>query len=130
MSVSDLGELFPVKFPKGCAVKHKDGSRTPLTSAVFRETDGDDEERGAVLAKAKGGSATALEELVQLSLTEVNGQPVNADKPYTGFARWNSRARQFAVAVWNRVNGASKEELDAFLAQVGADPAPPSTPDE
>jgi hypothetical protein len=117
--VTEVDESFPVKFPKGCFAKSKDGTRTKLESAAFRETDGDDEEKAAVQAKAKGGSATALEELVQMSLVEVNGEPVNAGLPYKAFSRWNSRARQFAVAVWNKINGASKEELDSFLDQLG-----------
>lgn len=115
-------ETFSITFPKGCYIIAKDGSRgAKLERAAFRETDGRDEERAAVAAKAKGGAATALEELVALSLVEVNEEPVNAGKPYGEFPNWNSRARQFAVAVWNKVNGASKEELDGFLAQLSLD---------
>lgn len=114
-----VSESYPIKFPRGCYILNQDGSRgAALESAAFRETDGRDEENGANKAKAKGGSATALEELVQLSLVEVNGEPVNAGKPYNQFTQWNSRARQFAVAVWNKINGASKEELDSFLSQL------------
>jgi hypothetical protein len=120
----DSHASFTFKFPPGCYYTAKDGTRHRLVSAAIRETDGRDEERSAVMAKSKGGMATATEEIVQLALTEVNDEPVNSKTPFQGFDRWNSRARQFAVAAWSKLNGAGKEEIDSFLAQLGATAAP------
>lgn len=103
------------KLPKGCYAM-TGGQRMALTAFALRECDGDDEEKAANLAKAKGGSATAMEELIQLSLTSVNGEPVNQGKPYLGFTKWNSRARQFAAKAWNSINAVDEKEGDAFLA--------------
>jgi hypothetical protein len=113
---------FSVKFPPRCYMKDRDGERVKLESMVIRETDGDDEERAANQAKAKGGSATPVEELIQLSLVEINGEPANAGKPYQDFARWNTRARGFAQAAWSKINSADKEEVEGFLAGIGEDP--------
>ena len=89
-------ETFSFRFPKGCYHTAKDGTRVKLETAAIRETNGKDEETAAVRARAKGGAASATEELVAASLTEINGDPVNAKGPYQGFDGWNSRARAIA----------------------------------
>jgi hypothetical protein len=87
---------------------------TAITSFALREVDGQDEDIAANTAKAKGGSTTSTEELVRLSVVEVNGQPVK--QPYLEFDLWNSRARAFALKAWGSINSASEAELEGFLA--------------
>lgn len=90
-----------------------------ITSFVVREVDGADEEIAANTAKGKGGAATNAEELVRMSIVEVNGDAVK--HPYLAFDTWNSRARTFALKAFRSLNSAEEEELDGFLA--AAEPA-------
>jgi hypothetical protein len=84
---------------------------------VIRETDGVDEERAAQFAKAKGGAITLQEELVRLSLVEVDGELVNHDgKPFMAFDGWNTRTRAYALRAWASLNAVSEKEMDDFLA--------------
>ena len=104
--------------PKGCAYKSPTGDRVVIESFDIRETDGDDEERAANTAKGKGGSATAVEELIQISLVAINDEPVNVGgKPYNGFVKWNSKARNMAQKAWTAVNAGNADESEAFLAR-------------
>jgi hypothetical protein len=103
---------FDLSKQKGCRLA--DG--TPITSFVMRETDGRDEENAANTAKAKGGSMTAFEEQIRLSLVEVNGQKVNEGMPYLAYDQWNSRARHFASAAFTSINAAKPDEISGFLA--------------
>lgn len=103
---------FDLEKLKGCALT--DG--TPITSFKMRETDGRDEENAANTAKAKGGSMTALEEQIRLSLVEVNGAKVNDGVPYLAYDSWNSRVRQFAFEAYKSINAAKADEVAGFLA--------------
>jgi hypothetical protein len=90
-----------------------------IKSFAIRETNGKDEDRAALLARAKGGAATMLEELVRLSLVEVDGQAVNTDPavPYVAFDEWNSRTRTFVLNAYKRLNGITEEDnAEGFLA--------------
>jgi hypothetical protein len=104
--------LFDLSKRKGCNLA--DG--TPIASFKMRETDGRDEENAANAAKAKGGSMTALEEQIRLSLVEVNGAKVNAGTPYLAYDDWNTRARQFAFEAYRSINMVKTEEVTDFLA--------------
>ncbi len=88
-----------------------------LQSFAIREVDGSDEERAAISAKAKGGAATVYEELVRLSIVEVDGSPVNHDgMPLTAYDSWNSRTRVFVLNAFRALNGIDeKEETSDFL---------------
>lgn len=103
---------FDLSKRKGCSLA--DG--TPIASFKMRETDGRDEENAANTAKAKGGSMTALEEQIRLSLVEVNEQAVNAGAPYLAYDNWNSRARAFAFEAYRSMNSVKTEEVADFLA--------------
>lgn len=94
--------------------------RKPMSvgSFVMREVNGKDEEQAALIAKAKGGAASMYEELIRLSLVEVDGQPVNNEPgvPYAGFDTWNTRTRTFVQNAFRALNGIDeKEELSDFL---------------
>lgn len=85
-----------------------------IKSFAMREVNGQDEETAANFAKAKGGSVTPAEEMVRLSITEVNGSPVK--QPFLEFDTWNTRTRAFALQAFRNLNGTTEEETDAFLA--------------
>lgn len=108
--------LFDLSKHKG--VRLADG--TVLASFKMRETDGRDEEHAANTAKAKGGSMTALEEQIRLSLVEVNGEPVNNGHPYLAYDSWCSRARHFAFTAYRSLNSAKDDEVESFLASAAA----------
>jgi len=92
----------------------------PLSIKTFtiRETDGKDEDQAAIDARARGGTATVMEELVKRSLTTVDGQEVNAvaGVPFTAWEGWNSATRSFVTNAFQSVNGFMKEDAD-FLTQ-------------
>jgi hypothetical protein len=88
-----------------------------LDSFVIREVDGRDEEISSGWAKAKGGTATATEELIRISIVEVNGETVK--QPYLAFDTFNSRARHFVLVAFRSLNGATDDEDEAFLAAAG-----------
>lgn len=104
-----LHVTYPVRVPR-CRID--DGSA--LESFTLRETDGKDEEYAAQRAKAKGGDATTVEELVRISIVAVNGEPVI--QPYEKLAQWNSRARGLVVTAWRSLNTISDKEDTDFLA--------------
>jgi hypothetical protein len=116
-----MSELrFDLKRFKRCHLQ--DG--TPITSFTMRETNGQDEEWGANQAKAKGGSATATEELIRFALVTVNDEIIK--QPYLQFDGWSSRARGFAIAAWRNLNAVEEAEANAFLSDatvVGEEPS-------
>lgn len=95
---------FDLSARKGCSIR----------SFVIRETTGVDEENAALAAKAKGGAATVFEELVRLSIVEVNGQP--AEPPLLEYDSWNSRTRAFILQAYKSINGLEEKEVADFLA--------------
>jgi hypothetical protein len=119
-----MDEVTYFKLPPKCSYASDSGTRVTITSFGMRETDGADEEIAAKRAEGDGGKVTHLEHLVMLSITEVNGVPINVGgKPYTAtFNRWNSRARQFAVKAYNSMNAITQEEGEAFLSNASAEP--------
>jgi hypothetical protein len=96
---------------------HKPGKPVSISSFTIREVDGADEELASKNQKAKG-VGTVYEELVRLSLTEVDGQPVNQDGLcYAAYDGWNSRTRGFLLTAFRNLNGIDeKEELGDFLS--------------
>lgn len=90
-----------------------------IKSFTIRETNGEDEDRAAMLAKAKGGAASMMEELVRLSIVEVDGEAVNAEPgvPYAAFDKWNSKTRTFVLNAYKRLNSLSEaDDAENFLA--------------
>lgn len=96
----------------------KPGKPLSVKSFTIREVDGVDEERAALNAKAKGGASSVYEELVRLSVCEVDGQPVNQDpsQPFALYDSLNSRTRLFLLNAFRSLNGIDeKEEVGDFL---------------
>lgn len=92
--------------------------RCSIDSFDMRETNGKDEDQAVLVAKAKGGAATSLDELVRLSITKVNGKPVNTGDgvPLSEYDEWNSRTRTFIINAYKKLNGVSNEEGQDFQA--------------
>lgn len=104
----------PIRFDlKKAKIKRARAGQEELHSFAMREVDGRDEEAAANMAKAKGGSATAAEEMIRLALVEVNDKPVK--QPYLEFDLWNQRARAFALRAFTDLNGTTQEEAEGFL---------------
>lgn len=83
-----------------------------VDSFAVREVDGVDEEEAASAVKAKGGNANSLEELVRLSIVEVDGGPTM--QPFLPMDRWNHKTRNMVLAAWKELNG--WEDKPDFLA--------------
>jgi len=94
-------------------MKHVRAGSLTITSFTLREVDGQDEEIAAAAAKARGGNVSSAEELIRLSIVEVNDQPVK--QPYLAFDTWNSRARALALRAWASLNSVTEDETEAFL---------------
>lgn len=92
-----------------------------ITSFKLRETTGPDED--AALQRVLDAYGTADvpksahqkvgEGVIADSFVEVNDLPVVA--PYA-WNLWPTRTRSFVEAAFNRLNGATKDEIDSFLA--------------
>jgi hypothetical protein len=95
---------FPLKGRRGAQIE----------SITIRETNGVDEELAAKQAKARGDGANDVEELVRLSIDEVDDKPVK--QPFMGFDLWNSKTRGYALMAWKHVNAVPKEEEAGFIA--------------
>ncbi len=117
----------PVKFDfEKAKIKRARAGKVDLKSFHMREVDGRDEEVAANMAKNKGGSASASEEMIRIAIVAVNGEPVQ--QPYLQFDVWNQRARSLALKAFNSLNGFTQEEGDVFLetaeeGDVGASPS-------
>lgn len=111
----DASKMKNVRMTNGVVIK----------SFVVREVNGIDEEEATNIAKAKGGAVTPMEEMIRLSIVEVNGEPVK--HPYLAFDTWNNRARALAVQAFRSLNGTTDKEVEDFLgAAVPVDAAAPS----
>jgi hypothetical protein len=100
------------KFPLKCSVQQ----------VKFRETNGKDEALAAVKAKALGDQGSTTDELVRLSIMEVDGQQVQ--QPYGDYDGWNTRTRALALAAWRSLNGFDDVEAADFLRQAVPATAP------
>jgi hypothetical protein len=93
-----------------------DRPQRPLSikSFTIRETDGKDEDAAAIVARARGGTATVMEELVKRAIMFVDGQPVNHTEgvPFEAWDGWNSATRSFVTNAFQSVNGFMKEDAD------------------
>lgn len=96
---------------KGCSI----------SSFIMRETTGKDEEVAATQRKLRGANGSVFEELVRLSLVEVDGQPV--EQPFFAWDDWNSRTRAHVLEAFKSINGLGEDEKSDFLA--GALPVAP-----
>ena len=120
----------PIRYDlKKAGIKRARVGNDEIFAITIRETDGRDEEVAANYAKSKGGSATAAEEMIRLSIVAVNDKAVQ--QPYLKFDVWNQRARSFMLKAFNDVNGLSNKEGEDFLATAEeVDDPPPSVPGE
>lgn len=94
---------------------HKPTAPLSISSFTVREVDGNDEEVAAKAAKAKG--TTVYEELVRLSIAEVDGQPPAV--PFTAYDTWNSRTRGFVLSAFRNLNGIDEKEEHADFLKSG-----------
>jgi hypothetical protein len=78
------------------------------------ETTGLDEELAATQQKLRGQNSSVFEELVRLSIVEVDGQKV--EQPFTDWDKWNSRTRAYVLAAFRSINGVEDNERADFLA--------------
>lgn len=92
------------KFPKSCNVRE----------LVLRETNGIDEQAAALAAEARAGRSSIYQELVRLSIVEVDGAKVI--QPYAQLEQWNSRTRALVQEAYKQLNDLKEEELSVFLA--------------
>ena len=84
-----------------------------ITSVTMIETTGEDEEVAAGWAKAKGDAVSPAEELVRISICEVNDASV--EQPFMDFNRWNTKTRSYVLAAWKAINIVEDSDLDDFL---------------
>lgn len=96
-----LHKRFP--FPDYCSVQ----------SIVMRETNGIDEQHAAIAAEAAGASTSLYQELIKLSIVEVNDQRVI--QPFNELSGWNSKTRQLVTQGFDDLNQLKDEDLAAFL---------------
>lgn len=92
--------------------KYKDMS---IESFVMRELNGKDEEQASKITEAKGEDKH-MNELVRMSLVEVDGEPVNVDGvPFNGLDTWSSRTRQMVSIAFQKLNTVANEDIKDFL---------------
>ena len=97
---------------KGCHLG--DPSKTPILSFGVRETCGVDSGVASQMVAARGDSPSqAIDELIRISIVEVNGQPVT--QPYSQYDRWSARAQHFVFLAWRSLNATDKKEEEDFL---------------
>jgi hypothetical protein len=107
-----------------------DQDKQPIVSITLRTTDGRDEQYAARQAEARKSAMS--EELIRVSLVRyrraVSTEPgsaietVELTQPYIGFDSWSTRARNFAVAAWQRLSTPSADDLESFFASATAEP--------
>lgn len=95
--------------------------RCNCSDVVIRETNGIDEQRAALMADSRGERTNVYNELIRLSIVEVDGTPVT--QPFTALEQWNSRTRAFIRAQYEVLNDISDEEVAVSKAS-GEDVTP------
>ena len=102
------------------------GRSIPLESFALRETTGEDDLAAAERATASGGKALASyrNDVIAEAFVEVNGEPVVT--PY-GWRRWPSKARDFVMLAFTRMNDAPVSELEDFEKAAFGASQPPSS---
>ena len=101
-------------------------SRCNARDIVLRETNGVDEQRAALQADARGERTSIYQELVRLSIVEVDGEP--ATQPFLALEQWNSRTRALVQNAYQELNDLQDEEVAAFLStgkEATVESAPP-----
>lgn len=90
----------------------------PLSCKTFtvREVNSKDEDVAALNAKAKGKDGQVMDELIRLSVTEVDGEPKSPESPFMAWDTWNTRTRTMVIRAFQKLNAVSKEESDDFLS--------------
>ena len=76
--------------------------RVSIKSVTLRETDGRDGYRARHLAQKAGPGVTAYDELLRLSIVEVDG--VDVEQPYAEMDQWTTRTRQFVQRAFTELN--------------------------
>ena len=90
--------------------------RMSIKSFHIREVTGEDEQVAALAAEAKGKSTSMLQELVRLSISQVEDAPVDAGT-FTAFDKWSSRTRTAVMNAFKAINGMDdKAEISPLLS--------------
>jgi hypothetical protein len=89
------------------------GRSIPLESFSLRETTGEDDIAAAERSAAAGGKALASyrNDVIAEAFLAVNGEAVTA--PY-GWRHWPSKARDFVLLAFTKMNDAPAKELEDF----------------
>lgn len=85
-----------------------------LREAVMRETNGVDEQQAALAYEAIGSTTSIFQELIRLSIVEVDGE--KTIQPLNDMTNWNSRTRQLITRAYEQLNDLQDEEIAVFLA--------------
>lgn len=98
------------KFPAGCNAE----------SITMRETSGIDEQAAAMEADARGERTTIYQELVRLSIVEVDGKKVQ--QPFMELNGWNSKTRHLINTAYQAMNDLREDDVKVFLKSADAQP--------
>lgn len=92
-----------------------------IVSFTLRTTNGKDEQYAARQADAR--RTTMSEELIRLSIVSYQRAGASAEietcaaaQPFVAFDDWSTRARNFAVAAWQKLSTPDEKELADFFA--------------
>ncbi len=100
------------KFPEGCNAK----------TITMRETSGIDEQSAAMEADARGERTTIYQELVRISVVEVDGAKVT--QPFVELNSWNSKTRHLVNMAYQAMNDIKEDDVKTFLKSAGDQNAP------
>jgi hypothetical protein len=90
----------------------------PLSCKTFtvREVTSKDEDVASASAKAKGKDGQVMDELIRLSVTEVDGKDKSPESPFVEWDGFNIRTRTFIIRAFQKLNAMAKDEGDDFLS--------------
>lgn len=101
--------------------RHKFPERCNADEIVMRETTGIDEQLASLRAEASGDRSSIYQELVRISIVEVDGKKVQ--QPFTVLESWNSRTRGYVQKLYEHLNDMPEKEVKSFLG-AGEDATP------
>jgi hypothetical protein len=110
---SDRTKLFDVSKYKLTVPHPTDpGRRVPLESFTLREGTGEDEIAAFERAGANATRAAIVDAQIADLFVAVNGEAVVS--PFVGWRKWSSKARNYVVRAFSRMNEAPNEDMEDF----------------
>jgi hypothetical protein len=100
-----------------------DEERASIHAITIREINGKDERIARAQAKAR--NSDEIEELVRLSITHVNDEPV--EQPCDAYDDWNFKTRAWVKRAFTTVNGIDLEKIGPFEKAATFQPLTKST---